>query len=266
MHFFEQNLPFMRNTAILTFFISLLFFTACEKDPTTNAIETASLEFAFTANYDGTPLVINEKEYTYNGKPIRFSKVNFYLSNIILGGTELSDIMYIDLSKTHTSEEGAKEGTVLNFSKIPVDNYSSMAFGIGVMADLNRTTPGDYSTSHPLGSDNSGEYWEAWNSYIFVKIEGQYDVDGDGFDGEDVAFAYHVGQDDLYKKLSADFETPITLDANTPTNLELRLDIMKLFEQDNGELLPLEAHDPNNQMETMHLIMDNFSNALRYVR
>ena len=144
------------------------------------------------------------------------------------------------------------------------DRYNTLALGIGVPADLNRTKPNEYSTSHPLGLDNSGEYWEAWDSYIFVKIEGQYDSDNNGFDADDVAFAYHVGQDEFYKKLSAQFDSAINIKAGESTNIELRLDVEKLFITDNGELLELEAHDPSNQSDAMRLIMDNFKTALVY--
>jgi len=253
----------MRNITIFIA-LSLLLFAGCKKDQT-NPVETSSqLGISFTANYDNAPLVMNEGVYDYNGNAIRFSKVNFYLSDVTLGGTELSDVNFVDLTKTHVTEETAKEGTNISFTKIPVDNYPSIAFGIGVSADLNRTKPSDYSTSHPLGSDNSGEYWEAWDSYIFVKIEGQYDVDGDGFDADDVSFAYHVGQDEMYKQLTADFETPIALEANATKEIEFQIDIKKLLTQENGALLPLTVHDPNNQMEVMRMIMDNFTRALRF--
>lgn len=252
----------MRNSIIILVF-SFLLFTGCKKEKT-NPIETSSLGLSFSANYDGAPLIMNEEVYEYGGKPIRFSKVNFYLSNVTLGGVELSDVSFVDLTDTHVSQESSVKGTGFNFSKIPVDEYKTIAFGVGVSADLNRTKPSDYSTSHPLGSDNGAEYWEAWDSYIFVKIEGQYDVDGDGFDGEDISFAYHIGEDEMYKKLSADFETPVSLVADTSTDIKFRLDIKRLLTKDNGEFLSLSAHDPTNQKEEMRIIMDNFTKAIRY--
>ena len=255
----------MRNLISLSLLFCLLLLSACQKEQTAPPVETTSLEFSFTANYDGAPLVINEQEYDYAGNPIRFSKVNFYLSNFTLGETEVSDVNYIDLTKTHTDQAAAEIGTSRSFLKIPVGEYNSMAFGVGVAPDLNRTKPSDYSTSHPLGADNSAEYWEAWDSYIFVKIEGQYDVDGDGFDGEDVAFAYHIGQDEMYKNWSTDFENPITLESDALSSIEFQLDIKKLFIQADGQLLPLTTHDPNNQLDTMRMIMSNFSSALRLV-
>jgi len=253
----------MRNITAL--FSLLLLLTACKKERTT-PIDTSTLSFSFTANYDEEALVINEKVYEYNGKPIRFSKVNFYLSNVSIGDTEISDVNFINLTKSHTSDLAATTGTLMNFPKIPVGDYPNIAFGIGVPADLNRTKPSDYSTSHPLGADNSGEYWEAWDSYIFVKIEGQYDADDNGFDGNDVAFAYHVGQDEFYQKLNIPFEQAISLKADTSADIEFRLDIKKLLADEDGNLLALEAHDPNNQKAIMELIMNNFSKALRYVQ
>jgi len=256
----------MRNLISLSLLFCLLLLNACQKEQTAPPVETTSLEFSFTANYDGAPLVINEQEYDYAGNPIRFSKVSFYLSNVTLGETEVSDVNYIDLTKTHTDQAASEIGTSRSFLKIPVGEYNSMAFGVGVAPDLNRTKPSEYSTSHPLGADNSAEYWEAWESYIFVKIEGQYDVDGDGFDGEDVAFAYHIGQDEFYKSLNDTFETPLSLEAGTPANINFLLDIKKLLTTGTGELLPLEAHDPNNQRDVMQMIMNNFSTALVYRR
>jgi len=255
----------MRKFISLSLLFCLLILSACDKD-TATPIETTTLGFAFTANYGGVPLVINEQEYDYAGKPIRFSKVSFYMSNVTLGETEVSDVNYVDLTKTHTDQAAAETGTIMNFPKIPVGEYNSMAFGIGVAPDLNRTKPSDYSTSHPLGADNSGEYWEAWESYIFVKIEGQYDADGDGFDGEDVAFAYHIGQDEMYKSISATFDSPLLLEENTPTNISFSLDIKQLLTTGTGELLPLDTHDPNNQMDVMRMIMNNFPAALIYKR
>ncbi len=253
----------MRNPRTIITLLCFFILGACTEEPSIT-VETSSLKLSFTTNFDGEPIVMNEKEYMYNGNPIRFSKVNFYLSDLTLGGKEIIDITFLDLTETHTSEQAAEEGTVLNFSKIPVGAYNSLELGIGVPADLNRTKPNEYSTSHPLGSDNSGQYWEAWNSYIFVKIEGQYDSNNDGFDADDVAFAYHIGQDEFYQKLSNKFNLDLNLIAGEPTEVELRLDIKGLFTNNNGDLLELEAHDPSNQMDAMRLIMDNFKTALIY--
>ena len=80
----------MRNITILIA-LSLLLLAGCKKDQA-NSVETSQLGISFSANYDNAPLVMNEGMYDYDGNAIRFSKVNFYLSDVTLGGTELSDV------------------------------------------------------------------------------------------------------------------------------------------------------------------------------
>lgn len=238
-------------------------FTNCDKEQT-EPIQTGAVDFTFTANYDGAPLVISEEVYEYNGKPIRFNKINFYLSDITIGETALNDIILIDITKTHLDTQSSRSGTNLEFSKVPVGIYNSVAFGVGVSPDLNRTKPEEYATNHPLGADNIEGYREDWDSYIFVNIEGQYDVDGDGFGPEDISFAYHVGQDDMYKQLPMDFNSPITLTPEELFTINFKLDIKKLFLQPDGQLFPLSTRDTSNQIDTMQMIMDNFNQALDY--
>ena len=249
---------------ILLFTTALLTAASCNKEKI-EPIDTTEVNVSFKATFGGEPLVLNINNYEYLDKPVRFSKVNFYVSDIAVlkpdGETEISEIQFIDLTKTHTSEQASREGTIMNFPKIPVGEYNGLKFGIGVSADLNRTTPSDYATSHPLGADNSGEYWPDWDSYIFAKIEGQYDLNGDGFDGEDIAFAYHTGTDKVYQELI--FENLMTLKRGSATNLNFELDIKELLTLPRGDLIELEQHDPNNQVEEMIIIMKNFKNALK---
>jgi hypothetical protein len=238
---------------------------SCGKEKNT-PIDTAEIQLSFRATYDGQPLVLNQKTYDYVGKAVRFSKINFYVSELVIGNedgdTELSEIEFVDLTSTHNTEAGAAKGTIKTYPKVPVGSFNQLKFGIGVAADLNRTSPADYSTNHPLGADNSGEYWEAWNSYIFVKIEGQYDDNNDGtFNGQDISFAYHAGRDNLYQRLELDQIQ--TLEAGKTTTLNFELDIKKLLSLPKGDLITLEPHDPNNQLEEMVIIMRNFEKALQ---
>jgi len=256
----------MKNIITLLFISCILMAASCGKEKT-EPIDTARINFAFKATFGGETLVLNQNTYDYNGNLVRFSKINFYIADLVAvnddGETELSDIQFINLSESHNSEADAMQGSSITFSRVPVGVYKQLRFGIGVPADLNRTNPSDYSTTHPLGADNSGEYWEAWNSYIFAKIEGQYDINGDGnIDGDDISFAYHTGMDSNYEP-PIELDNITTLKAGETTDLVFELDIRELFTQPRGDLLPLEAHDPNNQLAEMKLIMENFRKALQ---
>ncbi len=229
-------------------------------------VDTATINLSFRATYGDEPLVLDQQTYLYKGNPIRFSKVTFYLANLVVvnddGERELSDIQFIDLSLTHNTPEDAAKGSIVNFTRVPVGVYRFLRFGIGVPVDLNKTNPSDYSTSHPLGADNSSEYWEAWNSYIFAKIEGQYDENEDGtIDGNDISFAYHAGMDRAYPD-ELEFDNILNLSAGETTNLNFELDVQKLLVWPHGEPFPLEPHDPNNQTEEMIVLMNNFRKAL----
>jgi len=178
------------------------------------------------------------------------------------GETDLSEIQFIDLTKSHNSQADSEIGTAMSFSNVPVGTYNQLSFGVGVPVDLNKTNPSDYSTTHPLGADNSGEYWEAWDSYIFAKFEGQLDTNGDGFDGDDISFAYHTGGwPELYEEV--EFDNNLVLSAGETTDLVFELDIQQLFKQGQGDLLPLSPHDPARQVPEMFVIMMNFQEALQ---
>lgn len=266
---FKQNRTKMKNLFTLLTFSSLLLSASCGKEKT-NPISTASLNISFKATYGGKTLVLDQNNtYEYRGKPVRFSKISFYLSDLAVlnedGERALSEVQFVDLTKSHASEASAKSGTIIGFNKIPVGEYKGLKFGVGVAADLNRTMPSDYSINHPLGANNIGEYREVWNSYIFAKIEGQFDIDEDGFDEDDIVFAYHTGMDELYTPIELDdFKT---LKAGETSNINFELDIRELFIQPRGELFSLETYDPNNndpfyQREGIIIIMNNFEKAL----
>ncbi|MEM1120996.1 MAG: MbnP family protein [Bacteroidota bacterium] len=255
----------MKNILFLLSISTLFLAASCGKEPPI-PVNTAELNLSFKATYDGEPLVLNQQTYRYATGPVRFSKINFYIADLVAvnndGETELSEIRFIDLTKSHNTPLESSQGTVVNFSKVPVGVYNQLKFGVGVPADLNKTNPSDYSTTHPLGADNSGEYWEAWNSYIFMKVEGQWDANDDGFDVDDINFAYHVGgRDALYEPVEQD--NSLNLRAGETTNLTFELDVKTLFTfPDDGTLLRLEPHDPNSQVAEMFFLMNNLKRAL----
>ena len=242
-------------------FVYCLVFIACGK-PMVEPIDIASLNLSFRATYGDETLVLdNQTEYDYEGKAVKFSKVNFYLANLVAvnddGETELSEIQFIDLTLTHATSTDAEKGTVRNFSKVPIGEYKYFRLGVGVPNDLNKTNPSDYSTSHPLGVNNSSEYLEDWNGYIFVRIEGQYDQDGDGFGSNDIAFSYQVGgRENLYR--SVEFENTLVFKAGETISLDFELDIKRLFTRPAGSLIPIIDYDPNDQNEERQIIMNNF--------
>ncbi len=251
----------MRELFKIVFLLFCLTFTACRKQ-TAVLVDIASLNLSFRATYGDETLVLdNQQEYDYEGKPVRFSKINFYLANLVAinddGETALSDIQFIDLSLTHNTAAEAESGSVIKFNKVPIGAYKYLGLGVGVPTDLNKTNPSDYATSHPLGANNSSEYLEDWNGYVFVRIEGQYDQDGDGFGSNDIAFSYLVGgRESLYRPI--EFENTLVFKAGETTNLNFELDVRRLLTRPAGSLIPIIDYNPNDINEERQIIMDNF--------
>lgn len=256
----------MKHSFKLFLLLYCLAILACGKQ-TAEPIDTASLHLSFRATYDSEPLVLETQEYEYKGNAIKFTQINFFLSNLVAinddGETELSEIQFIDLAATHNTAANAANGAIMNFGKVPVGAYNYLSFGIGVPSDLNKTSPADYATSHPLGANNSSEYREDLGSYIFVRIEGEYDEDGSGvFDEQDLYFEYHaVGTGSFYPIL--EFNNALTLNAGETTNLNFELDVKKLFAFTRGEFITLQPHDATNKSAEINRIMDNFMEALQ---
>lgn len=241
-----------------------LLITACGKQAV-EPIDTANLNLTFRATYGNTPLILNQI-YDYESNQVKFSKVSFYLADLVAvnddGETELSEIQFIDLSLAHNTLTDAEEGFQMKFSRTPVGTYKYMKFSIGVPSDLNRTTPADYSKSHPLGTNNSAQYSEEFNGYIFAKIEGVYDKDGNGFDDSDINFIYNTGgRDNLY--IPIEFDTPFALKTGEATKLDFELDIKRLLTRPFGSLIPIIDYNPNDLNEERRIIMDNFEFALQ---
>lgn len=118
-------------------------------------------EIKFDIQFNGVSLQL-DKEYKFNGKPIRFSTCKFYVSNILfnmaLSDVKSKEYYLVDLEDPRS--------LTIRISK-NLDIYSVKKISIGV--DSTKSVSGVY------GGDldpTNGMYW-AWQSgYINCKIEG----------------------------------------------------------------------------------------------
>lgn len=196
----------------------------CSKD---SKDEKAHLEINFKLVYDDSPLVFLEN-YSYpSGELMNFNRLSFYLSNLKISNSQneinLLDIDYLNFRESNSSLTNAQKGLNLRFSDVQEGEYDKISFSFGVPAALNAKTPGDYPSSNSLSSP--AEYWAPWKSYIFMKLEGQIDLN---FDGEkEEPFAIHTGADQAYRTV----ELPIDFRfAHDKTNeINVIIDVSKFF-------------------------------------
>lgn len=248
----------MKNYALLLLLLTAIAFSSC-KDNDDPVTQPDNFTLTFRATYDGN-LLEKYKNYPYGDKVILFDKFNTYLSDITLvnGTTEvkLSDIEWVNFTPDLTPDDKSVEVTY-KFT-VPDGNYTGIKLGYGVKADLNAKSPSDFPTDHPLYVES--EYWSGWKSYIFTKIQGEVDLDGN--DTTETNIFYHCGSDPVYNVATINGSIPV---AGTGA-LVVEFDLKKMFTFD-GQLLDLTivsnqltSHDASN-IALGQKMMSNFKNA-----
>ena len=247
----------MLQSVFLAFIISLVSF-GCDD----NKVNNVDLNLNFKAVFDGQPLVMMAESYDYeNGAKLKFQLFQYFISSVKLiqdDGTVGEEILDVDLINFESIQDfdGAEKGISLLLKEIPEGNYAGIQLGIGVNAVLNSTVPNDYQVDHPL----SGNYWEAASSYIFAKMEGIADLDGDEVFEEKLTF--HIGGDPRFREVRYDQELKINSDLST---LNFLVDLKDVLVNESGEFVDFSqvTQIHNGTAATAVFMMDNLSNALK---
>lgn len=183
---------------------------------------SGNLVLNWRLSYDGEPLVLFTP-YSYDTFDITFTRFTTYISEIKLGDMPTDDrIFYATVGDSHVDADQAMRGYDLPVAVSP-GTYQGLQMGLGVNPTLNATRPSDWPSGHPLAS--SGEYWLSWASYVFTKVEGTIDLDGDGI--SDRSFALHLGGDVAYQSILTD--ATFTITEGEDTRVRIGLDIKDWF-------------------------------------
>ncbi|MBT8232002.1 MAG: hypothetical protein HKO66_14340 [Saprospiraceae bacterium] len=236
--------------ALFLIIFSAFFISSCGDNDPNNLI------INFKLKYNNEPLVMFE-EVTYpDGSKIEFTRISFYTSNYSInqdGGeinTPSNEAYYIDLTASHSDLELAERGLDFDTGLGINSKIDAFNFNIGVTSDINASVPQDYSSSNDLS--RTGEYWSNWNSYVFTKLEGRIDIDGDGISE---AFALHLGSDAALRNVSFS-------NLNADENISLEIDVNKIF--NTGTLYDIKT-TPNihtlQQISHINQLMDNLAGS-----
>ena len=164
------------------------------------------------------------------------SRVSLFIEDFNLIGDEtftLIDRDYFTLTDDHLSSASAQEGTLIFRGELEQDEYTA-SFNIGVSPEDNAKEPADFPSDNVLS--NAAEYWPGWSSYIFAKVEGFIDLDGDG--DEETGFALHMGADDAFRSVT--ISDKMVLDENN-TKLYIDINLENLF-MNNGVMYDIAAN------------------------
>jgi hypothetical protein len=121
-------------------------------------------------------------------------------------------------------------------SDIKEASYTTLKMSIGVPSERNKDQdPSQYANSHPLSvQGSSGMFW-TWNTgYIFTKFDGRLDLTGQ--EGAQLIdpFAFHTGEDLLYRTI----ELPVNVVAEKDGNytINVKMDIKKFIDNSNDQI------------------------------
>jgi len=220
--------------------VSLIYTSCGDDEPDTTQNAEGSIEMAMKVTYDGEPLVLSE-DYVYpDGKAMFFSRFSFFMSDLTLRteeGAASSDASnHLRLGQAHSTPELAEEGLKFNLNGVKSGDYVNLSFDIGVPAEQNAMQPEDFTSDNDLSQ--SGEYWPGWNSYVFCKVEGVIDFDGDGTPETD--FALHLGADEALVNIELDKD--FVVNDNQTTELVIPIELKNIFQ--NGSAIYDIESDP----------------------
>ena len=165
--------------------------------------------------YIGLEEVVEESTYNLGGVETKLNLVQFYVSNIKL----------VDAAGNETSAEGVyllikpeeEEYAIGNF---PAGDYTKVMFDVGIDSATNHADPSLYQIGDPLGAQFPNMHWGWSFGYIFVRIDGEADINGDGTpDNPDGLFEMHLGGDHYVATIEIDL--PVTIGAENENILHL---------------------------------------------
>jgi len=193
----------------------------------------------------------------------------FFISDVVLleeeGGDEagLVEINFIDFGKNTTLEDALRPISITK-NNVPSGNYKGLKIGIGVPADLNNSSFNQLGANHPLRK-NAGEWRPDWDSFIFLKLRGSYDIAGDGIGiGQDAPIIHRTGSNEIYHTVT--IPKQFVLVPGQAFDLNVVIDLLNLYQKGNEylDLSIIENRVPldSNNTYVANYIAKNLDNAM----
>ncbi|MEY3835823.1 MAG: hypothetical protein RI989_1251, partial [Bacteroidota bacterium] len=211
----------------------------------------------FVPTFNGQPLSIDSVYTNSFGQQLRVENIQFYLSNIYAhNGTDstlLKQAVLFTLLEPQTLS--------LNVSP---QSFSSLSFGIGVPGNLNKNVdPSQYANSNPLSVQGSNGMFWYWNTgYIFVKVEGRYELTGMPNAPLMDSYSYHMGDDPLYRVLNFNTGSVSLAEGDARTfNIEVAVDSVFNRPSDPIDLSIDNLTHTTSNFPLAERITDNFVSA-----
>ncbi len=182
----------------------------------------ADLRVEFLPQFNGRPLAFDAlKNQTTGGQKISVSRLDFLASNIAL---RRADGIWIGQTNWFAYISVRDGRTNFTLENIPAGNYNVIRFQIGLPPQINHGDSARWPANHPLNPDVNHLYWGWSREYVFLALEGGWQNGG-----KESGFSYHLATD---RELMT-VELPAALDLNSSREIQVALDIGKIFSAPN---------------------------------
>jgi len=220
----------MKNTvySLFSLFLAALLFVGCDSNVMDSDHAVASLRVQ--PLFDGQQLVAGQT-YDHNGTAINFGTARVYLSEIVLikqDGTEVS--FEGDTFAVPAKSEAGDDVTLTVSDKVILakhdlgqdeyqlgeatsGSYKGIRFKVGIDGANNRIDASQVPATNPLAKQtDKNNHWSWANGYIYLRMDGQVDSDGDGT--PDTAWETHIGKTSFLKTVQLDTNFDLDADNN----------------------------------------------------
>jgi cytochrome c peroxidase len=182
----------------------------------------ADLRVEFVPQFNNAPLAFDAlKNQTAAGQKISVTRLDFLASEIAL---RRADGIWIGKTNWFAYISARDGKTNFTLEDIPAGNYNAVRFQIGLPPEINHGDAAQWPANHPLNPDVNHLYWGWSREYVFLALEGGWQNDS-----KQSGFSYHLATD---RELMT-VELPVALDLNSSREIQVSLDIGKIFSAPN---------------------------------
>lgn len=165
-------------------------FSSCKKDG-----KTAEVFLSVRVAPDGNTFQAGDT-YSINGTAVQFTGLQAYFSGLAL--EDIAGNRYT-LDPVQLIQPDMGEISVGELNR---DAYTRLVFNIGIDSFTNHLDPNVYPSSSPLAPQSPNMHWGWTSGYIFLRIDGIYDNNGDGTPDAGSEFNVHLGTDMFLTEVS----------------------------------------------------------------
>jgi hypothetical protein len=190
-----------KNNLLLVFtctILTTLLFPSCRKaDTMAVPVQMGHLYFHLHTNIGPAEADSGNAFPDANGRNFLLTYAQFYISGITLYSYS-TNTPYTLPANTVVMKSIDQEDYYV--ADVPVGNYGSISYNIGLTPTANLTNPGMYPAANPLAaqpSPNAPMYWNASQGYIFLNIQGLADTTAAHNGPVNFPFSYQIGSNSM---------------------------------------------------------------------